>query len=101
MLVTPNAMLKQCQPGEFVLFLYSVKGNQKHKLDSKHLGPFKVVSHLRNDVTVRNLVTAWTGRNAVNHTFVKMWGSKVILTDKMTLIDLDFINTHKLIEKLA
>jgi hypothetical protein len=260
--------LNKYQPGEFVLFLYSIKGDQEHKLDSKHLGPFKVVSHLKNDVTVRNLVTdaikvfhcnrlkyffgsseqaqdaalrdqeqyvvesfiayrgdplvrtslsfhvrfmdgtvewlpwskdifdtvqyedycrslsqlwplvvllkeslilmkilnrtpitivatgqtaymdiraigagwyqglslpnsdfsiyvvpllyhnnisggtrfncsipslriVWSGRNAVNHTFVKMWGSKVILTDTMTLITLDFIAKHKLIEKLA
>jgi hypothetical protein len=45
------------QPGDFVLFLYSVKGDQDNKLDSKHLGPFKVVSHIRNDVTVRNIIT--------------------------------------------
>ena len=260
--------LNKYQPGDFVLFLYSVKGDQEHKLDSKHLGPFKVVSHIRNDVTVRNIITdaikvfhanrlkyffgsadqakdaairdmdqylvdsitayrgdplvrtsmsflvqfkdntmqwvlwsrdlfdtvqyeaycrslpqlfplvvlhkealelmkilnrtpitvvesgqtayldiraigagwfqgldlpdsdhttyvvpllyqnstskgtrlsciipslkiVWAGRNAVNHTFVKMWGSQVILTDKMTLITLDLIRHYKLIEKLT
>jgi hypothetical protein len=254
--------------GDFVLFLYSVKGDQEYKLDSKHLGPFKVVTHVKNDVTVRNLITdaikvfhsnrlkyffgsteqakeaalrdmdqyvveeflayrgdplvrtslaffvkfldgtfqwlswskdlfdtiqyenycrslpqlfplvilhrealelmkilnrtpitvvgtgqtayldiraigagwyqglvlpdsdfsiyvvpmiymenttkgtrfnctipslriVWAGRNAVNHTFVKMWGSKVVLTDKMILITLDFISKYKLIEKLT
>jgi hypothetical protein len=51
------SILNKYQSGEFVLFLYSVKGDQENKLDSKHLGPFKVVSHLRNDVTVRNLIT--------------------------------------------
>jgi hypothetical protein len=51
------SILNKYQSGEFVLFLYSVKGDQENKLDSKHLGPFKVVSHLKNDVTVRNLIT--------------------------------------------
>jgi hypothetical protein len=49
--------LNKYQSGDFVLFLYSVKGDQEFKLDSKHLGPFKVISHIRNDVSVRNLVT--------------------------------------------
>jgi hypothetical protein len=51
------SILNKYQSGKFALFLYSVKGDQENKLDSKHLSPFKIVSHLRNDVTVRNLIT--------------------------------------------
>jgi hypothetical protein len=54
---TNPSTLNKYQSGDFVLFLYSVKGDQEHKLDSKHLGPFTVVSHVKNDVTVRNLIT--------------------------------------------
>jgi hypothetical protein len=260
--------LNKYQPGEFILFSYSEEHPQEYKLDSKHLGPFRVVSHIKNDVTVRNLITdaikvfhsnrlkyffgsseqakeaalrdmdqylvdsfiayrgdplvrtslsfyvkfkdgtqiwviwskdlfdtlqyeqycrslpqlfplivlhreslilmkqlnltpitvvdvgqtaymdiraigagwyaglnlpnpdfttyvvplifkswqggrnrlnssipslkiMWTGRNAVNHSFIKMWGSQVILTDRMTLLTLDFIRQYKLIEKLT
>jgi hypothetical protein len=43
--------------GEYVLFLYSFEGKQLNKADSKYLGPFRVLTHVKNDVTVRNLIT--------------------------------------------
>ena len=49
--------LNKYQPGDFVLFRYSLAGLQENKLDAKHLGPFRVISHVKNDVTVRNLIT--------------------------------------------
>jgi hypothetical protein len=51
--------------------------------------------------SIPSLKIMWTGRNAVNHSFIKMWGSQVILTDKMTLLTLDVIRQYKLIEKLT
>ena len=45
------------KPGEFVLFEFSVLGKQLQKLDAKYLGPYKVISHIHNDVTVRNLIS--------------------------------------------
>ena len=49
--------LNKYQPGDFVLFEYSVDNNRINKLDAKFLGPFIVLSHVCNEVTVRNLVT--------------------------------------------
>ena len=49
--------LNKYRPGDFVLFLYSVDGHQLNKLDAKFLGPYSVISHLKNDVTVRNLIS--------------------------------------------
>ena len=49
--------LNKYQKGDFVLFLYSVEGHQLNKLDAKFLGPYEVISHVKNDVQVRNLVT--------------------------------------------
>lgn len=45
------------QPGDLVLFVYSVTGEALTKTSSKYLGPYKVTSHVRNDVSVRNLIT--------------------------------------------
>jgi hypothetical protein len=39
------------------LFLYSVLGHQENKQDTLYLGPYRVISHIRNDVTVRNLIS--------------------------------------------
>ena len=58
-------------------------------------------AHTRLNCVIPSLKIQWTGRNAVNHSFVKMWGSQVSLSDKMTLITLEFIKQYKLIEKLA
>jgi hypothetical protein len=55
----------------------------------------------RLNCTIPSLRITWAGRNAVNHSFVKMWGSQVILTAKMTLLTLDVIIQYKLIEKLT
>jgi hypothetical protein len=55
----------------------------------------------RFNCSIPSLRIVWSGRNAVNHTFVKMWGSQVLLSNKMTSVTLDFISTHKLIEKLT
>jgi hypothetical protein len=49
--------LNKYQPGDFVLFEFSVDNVRVNKLDAKFLGPFLVISHVRNDVSVRNLVT--------------------------------------------
>lgn len=49
--------LNKYQEGDFVLFLYSTEGHQLNKLDAKFLGPYKVITHIKNDVTVRNLIT--------------------------------------------
>jgi hypothetical protein len=49
--------LNKYQPGDFVLFLYSVKNQREHKLDTEYLGPYKVLSHVHNEVSVRNLIT--------------------------------------------
>jgi hypothetical protein len=55
----------------------------------------------RFNCIIPSLRIVWAGRNAVNHTFIKMWGSQVVLTDKITLLSLDIICQYKLIEKLT
>jgi hypothetical protein len=45
------------QPGDFVLFIYSVEGERLNKMDAAYLGPYVVLTHVRNDVKVRNLIT--------------------------------------------
>ena len=54
---TVPSTLNKFQRGDFVLFLYSVDGYQLNKLDAKFLGPYEVISHIKNDVQVRNLIT--------------------------------------------
>ena len=49
---------------------------------------------------VPSLRIEWRNKQAINHFFVKSWGSNFTLTPDMTLISDDFIKTHKLIEKL-
>jgi hypothetical protein len=53
---TPSTLNKY-QPGDFVLFRFSVTGESEFKLDARNLGPFRVISHIKNDVQVRNLIT--------------------------------------------
>ena len=45
------------QAGDFVLFLASKTGQADNKADAKFLGPFRVISHLKNNVKVRNIIT--------------------------------------------
>ena len=52
-----NDTRNKYQPGDFVLFLYSVEGERVNKLDARFLGPYKVLKHVHNEVSVRNLVT--------------------------------------------
>jgi hypothetical protein len=49
--------LNKYQPGDFVLFEYSVDNTRLHKLDAKFLGPYVVTSHIHNEVSVRNLIS--------------------------------------------
>jgi hypothetical protein len=49
--------LNKYQPGDFVLFLYDEQNNRDNKLDVLYLGPYIVISHIRNEVNVRNLIT--------------------------------------------
>jgi hypothetical protein len=53
----PASARNKFQTGDFVLFLYSAEGEMLNKLDAKFLGPYKVLTHVKNDVQVRNLVT--------------------------------------------
>ncbi len=52
-----NDTLNKYQAGDFVLFLYSVEKERIHKLDTLFLGPYIVLTHVHNQVTVRDLVT--------------------------------------------
>jgi hypothetical protein len=49
--------INKYQPGDLVLFIFSVTGEALTKISSQFLGPYSVISHVQNDVTVRNLVT--------------------------------------------
>jgi hypothetical protein len=49
--------LNKYQPGDFVLFEYSVDNTRLAKLDAYFLGPYIVTSHIHNEVNVRNLIT--------------------------------------------
>ena len=52
--------LNKYKPGEFVLFMYKAKNSQDfalNKLDAKFLGPYLVLTHEHNNVSVRNLIT--------------------------------------------
>ena len=49
--------LNKYQAGDYVLFLYSVDNERVNKLDARFLGPYKVISHVHNEVIVRNLIT--------------------------------------------
>jgi hypothetical protein len=51
------SILNKYKPGDFVLFLYSVLGHRENKQDTLYLGPYRVVTHIKNDVTVRNLIS--------------------------------------------
>ena len=42
---------------DFVLWRFSVEGEQNFKADARFEGPFRVITHIKNDVTVRNLIT--------------------------------------------
>ncbi len=53
-----NQALNKYQPGDYVLFQYSQDGHMRAKLNAKFLGPYQVLTHIKNDVTVRNLITA-------------------------------------------
>jgi hypothetical protein len=44
--------LNKYQPGDYVVFLFSVDNERKNKLDTN-----LVLSHVRNEVSVRNLIT--------------------------------------------
>jgi hypothetical protein len=52
-----NKAQNKYQPGDYVLFQYSQDGHMKAKLNAKLLGPYQVLTHVKNDVTVRNLIT--------------------------------------------
>jgi hypothetical protein len=49
--------MNKYQPGDFVLFEFSVDNSRINKLDAKFLGPYIVISHIHNEVCVRNLIT--------------------------------------------
>jgi hypothetical protein len=49
--------LNKYQPGDFVLFFYSMLNHRENKLDTLFMGPYRVLSHVRNEVSVRNLIT--------------------------------------------
>ncbi len=49
--------LNQYQPGDLVLFVFSVTGKALTKSSAPFLGPYEVISHKQNDVTCRNLIT--------------------------------------------
>jgi hypothetical protein len=49
--------LNRYQPGDLVLFVFSDTGKALTKTSSPFLGPYKVVSQNKNDVTVKNLIT--------------------------------------------
>jgi hypothetical protein len=52
-----NEAQKKYQPGDYVLFQYSQDGHMEAKLNAKFLGPYQVFTLVKNDVTVRNLIT--------------------------------------------
>jgi hypothetical protein len=45
--------LNKYQPGDYVVFLFSVDNERKNKLDTKFLGPYLVLSHVRNENYLR------------------------------------------------
>jgi hypothetical protein len=49
--------LNKYQPGDYVLFEFSVNNNRVNKLDAKFLGPYIVLSHVHNEISVRNLIS--------------------------------------------
>jgi hypothetical protein len=49
--------LNKYQAGDFVLFLKSKDGHAENKADSKFLGPLRVISHVKNVVKLRDLIT--------------------------------------------
>jgi hypothetical protein len=49
--------LNKYQPGDYVLYFYSVVNERANKLDTQFLGPYIVLSHVHNEVSVRNLIT--------------------------------------------
>jgi hypothetical protein len=52
-----NLALNKYQPSDLVLFIFSTEGHALTKLSAPFLGPYEVISHKQNDVTVRNLIT--------------------------------------------
>jgi hypothetical protein len=49
--------LNKYQPGDYVLFYYSVDNKRDNKLDTQFSGPYIVISHVHNEVSVRDLIT--------------------------------------------
>jgi hypothetical protein len=50
------------QPSDLVLIFFSTEGDALTKLSAPFLGPYEVISHKENDVTVRNLITEAVSR---------------------------------------
>ena len=57
-------------------------------------------NHTRISASIPLLTLIWDKRNAVNHFFVKSWGSERNLLPNMILIDTTFISLYKIREKL-
>ena len=57
-------------------------------------------NHTRISASIPLLTLIWDKRNAVNHFFVKSWGSERNLLPTMILIDNTFISLYKIREKL-
>jgi hypothetical protein len=49
--------LNTYQKDDLVLFVFSTEGKRLTKLSAPFLGPYEVIKHHQNDVTVRNLIT--------------------------------------------
>ncbi len=56
--------------------------------------------HTRITAFLPILNIIWDKRNAVNHLFVKSWGSQRVLLETMTLVTTDFISQYKIRESI-
>ncbi len=83
----PEEQQNQYQPGDYVLYHRGTAMNNK-KLLPTFKGPYKVVSHYRNDVTCRNLIT-----DAIEPAFqasrLKMWHGTAEEAFKAAMLDND------------
>jgi hypothetical protein len=62
-------------------------------------GQYQGTNQTKITCTIPSLNIHWHGRAAVNHYFVRAYGSNKTLLDNMTLCTHEFIAKHNLIEK--
>jgi hypothetical protein len=70
-----NLSLIKYQPSDLVLFIFSTEGDGLTKLSAPFLGPYEVISHKQNDITVRNLITEVISVFHSNRSKIVYWDS--------------------------